>query len=82
MKLPILSSRKVCKFLEKQGFKLIRQKGSHRFYRHLDGRTTIVPMHANKPISKGLFRGILEEIKMDRKEFFKKYYKKEIRIKK
>nr|MBI4157066.1 type II toxin-antitoxin system HicA family toxin [Candidatus Woesearchaeota archaeon] len=73
MKLPILSSKEVCKFLEKEGFIAIRQKGSHKFYRHQDGRTTLVPMHTNKPISRGLLRGILKEIKMERKEFLRKY---------
>ncbi len=73
MKLPILSSKEVCKFLEKEGFKSIRQKGSHKFYRNSDGRTTLVPIHTNKPISRGLLQGILKEIKMDRKEFFEKY---------
>ena len=72
MKLPILSSKEVCKFLEKEGFIAIRQKGSHKFYKHGDGRTTLVPMHTNKPISRGLLKGILKEIKMDRKEFFQK----------
>ena len=72
MKLPILPSKEVCKFLEKEGFKAIRQKGSHKFYRHSDGRTTVIPIHSNKPISRGLLRGILKEIEMDREEFFKK----------
>ncbi len=72
MKLPVLSARKLCRFLEKEGFKLIRKKGSHCFYKHSDGRTTVVPVHANKDIKKGLLRGILNEIKISREEFFKK----------
>lgn len=75
MKLPILSSKEVCKFLEKEGFVVLRQKGSHKFYKHEDGRTTLVPMHTNKPISRGLLKGILKEIKMERDEFFRKYKK-------
>ena len=73
MKLPVLSSKEVCKFLEKEGFVTLRQKGSHRFYRHTDGRTTVVPMHSNKEIKRGLLKGILDEIRMTREEFFKKY---------
>ena len=73
MKLPLLSSRELCKFLERNGFKLIRQKGSHCFYRHQDGRTTVVPTHSNKDIKRGLLRGILNEIRMTREEFFNKY---------
>ena len=72
MKLPLLSSKEVCKFLEKEGFKAIRQKGSHKFYRHQDGRTTVVPIHSNKDVKRGLLKGILDEIKMERKDFFKK----------
>ncbi|MFT4343590.1 MAG: type II toxin-antitoxin system HicA family toxin [Candidatus Woesearchaeota archaeon] len=75
MKLPRLSSKEVCTFLEKEGFVSIRQKGSHRFYRHSDGRTTLVPIHSNKDISRGLLKGILEEIDMSREYFFKRYKK-------
>lgn len=73
MKIPLLSSKALCRFLEKEGFKQIRQKGSHRFYRHPDGRTTVVPMHSNKQIKRSLLRGILNEIRMSRDDFFRKY---------
>ena len=72
MKLPLLSSKELCKFLEREGFKSIRQRGSHKFYRHTDGRTTVVPMHSNKDIKRGLLKGILDEIRMKREDFFKK----------
>lgn len=72
MKLPILSSKELCRFLEKEGFELVRQKGSHRFYRHPDGRATVVPMHTNKDIKRTLLRAILNEIRMTREEFFSK----------
>ena len=74
MKIPLLSSKEVCKFLEKEGFELVRQKGSHRFYRHPDGRTTVVPVHSNKDIKRGLLKGILDEIQMGREEFYQKYH--------
>ena len=75
MKLPLLSSKEVCRFLEKEGFEIIRQKGSHRFYRNSKGKSTVVPMHTNKDIKRGLLRGILKEIEMTRPEFFRKYKK-------
>lgn len=31
-------------------------------------------MHANKDIKRGLLKGILDEIKVSREEFFAKYY--------
>ncbi|MEK6845979.1 MAG: type II toxin-antitoxin system HicA family toxin [Nanoarchaeota archaeon] len=73
MKLPLLSAREVCKFLEQEGFEAIRQKGSHRFYRHPDGRTTTIPIHSNKDIGRGLLKAILEEINLSREEFFRKF---------
>ncbi len=73
MKLPLLSSKELCRFLEKEGFQFIRQKGSHKFYRHPDGRTTVVPVHSGKDIKRGLLSGILDEIKISREEFFRKY---------
>jgi|TARA_B100001971_G_C18114140_1_gene495866 predicted RNA binding protein YcfA (HicA-like mRNA interferase family) len=72
MRLPVLSTRELCRFLEREGFIVIRQKGSHRFFRHRDGRTTVVPIHSNKDIKRGLLQGILKEIKMNREEFFSK----------
>ena len=72
MKLPLMSSKELCGFLDKEGFQFIRQKGSHRFYRHPDGRTTVVPVHSNKEIKRGLLKGMLDEIGITREEFFKK----------
>lgn len=40
-----LPPRKVIEILEKLGFQRVRQKGSHLFLRHPDGRTTLVPTH-------------------------------------
>jgi predicted RNA binding protein YcfA (HicA-like mRNA interferase family) len=45
-RLPILNAKTIEKVLVKLGFEPVRQKGSHVFYRHPDGRTTTVPFHA------------------------------------
>ncbi|MBU4190528.1 MAG: type II toxin-antitoxin system HicA family toxin [Candidatus Thermoplasmatota archaeon] len=45
MKLKPSPSEKVIKILTKIGFQKIRQKGSHVFLRHSDGRKTVVPVH-------------------------------------
>ena len=73
VKLPLISSKELCRFLENEGFLAIRQKGSHRFYRHPDGRVTTVPIHSNKDVKRGLLKAILEQIKISREEFLKKY---------
>ncbi len=72
-KLPLVPCNKMAKFLEKEGFVKLRQSGSHCFYKHLDGRTTIVPIHNNEELGRGLLKAILEEINMSRAEFIKKY---------
>ena len=39
-KLPIVDARTFERLLMKWGFQAVRQKGSHVFYRHADGRYT------------------------------------------
>ena len=70
-KLPLLSSVELCKILKKLGFDEIRQKGSHKYFKHTDGRATVVPMHGNRDVSRGLLRKILNEIELSREEFLK-----------
>ena len=53
------------------GFQMIHQKGSHVRYKHLDGRMTVVPIHANEDLGKGLLLEILKQIKLDRQEYDK-----------
>ena len=60
--LPSLTARDVIEMAEAQGFKKIRQKGSHAIYAHSDGRRTVIPIHAGKTIGLGLLREILRDI--------------------
>lgn len=70
-KLPTLKPQKIIKILNKLGFKKIRQEGSHIFFKHTDGRTTVVPFHKGKDIGRGLTRSILKDINLTPKEFQK-----------
>jgi len=71
MKLPLLSAREIIRVLGKMGFEEIRQKGSHRYFKHPDGRVTVVPVHPGRDIGRGLLKRIMNEIEVDREEFFK-----------
>ena len=62
-KLKIITSSQMCILLERESFSNIRQRGSHRFYKHADGRTTVVPMHASD-LDRTLIRKILKDIDM------------------
>ncbi|HLJ68657.1 MAG TPA: type II toxin-antitoxin system HicA family toxin [Chloroflexota bacterium] len=61
-RLPIVDFRTMEKVLVRLGFQPVRQKGSHVFYRHPDGRTTTVPHHPGRDLARPLLREILREI--------------------
>ena len=67
--IPILRPREVVAILEKLGFKEIRQKGSHKQFRHLDGRSTTVPFHQGRDISPILLKQIAKDIHLTIEEF-------------
>ena len=67
---PIRSS-KLIRAILRIGFRLIRQKGSHVFLKHPDGRSTVVPVHKGEDIGRGLLRKILQDIEMNWEEFEK-----------
>jgi predicted RNA binding protein YcfA (HicA-like mRNA interferase family) len=68
-RLPIVDAKKLEKILLHLGFNAVRQKGSHVFYRHSDGRTTTVPHHAGRDLSRPLIRSILRDIDQTPEEF-------------
>ena len=71
-KLPLLSAREVIKILNKLCFKFIRQEGSHMFFEHPDGRTTVIPNHPGQDIGRGLLNKIIKhDIQINREEFEK-----------
>lgn len=68
--LPVISGKEMVKFLKKQGFEIIRIKGSHHRMKHFDGRITTIPVHKNKDLPKGLLRKIIrEDLKMNLDDF-------------
>ena len=68
-KLVLIDAVKLEKLLLGLGFIKVRQKGSHAFYRHPDGRTTTVPFHIGKELPRPLLRSILNEIKISVDEY-------------
>lgn len=68
-KLPIVNFKKMNQVLINLGFESVRQKGSHVFYRHEDGRTTTVPNHVGRDLARPLIREILREIEITPEHF-------------
>jgi len=71
-KLPSLTARRIFKALERLGFVRVRQEGSHAFFRHPDGRTTVIPNHPGETIDRGLLNKIIKkDLGVDREEFLR-----------
>ena len=56
MKIVLISGKKMCKIVEKS---------------HPDGRRTVVPVHGNEELGRGLLKEILKQIKLSRDEYEK-----------
>jgi len=70
--LPLLKPEQLAKILVKLGFRLIRQEGSHMFFEHYDGRTTLIPNHPGEEIRRGLLNKIIKkDLRMERDEFLR-----------
>jgi len=70
-KIPVLKSREVISFLQGFGFTEARQRGSHKQFRHPDGRSTTVPVHQGRDLSPILLRRIAKDIGLTVEEFVK-----------
>jgi predicted RNA binding protein YcfA (HicA-like mRNA interferase family) len=67
-KLPRISGKEMVRFLEREGFEIVRVRGSHHFMQKENLRTS-VPVHAGKDLKVGTLRSILRDIQMTPTEF-------------
>jgi predicted RNA binding protein YcfA (HicA-like mRNA interferase family) len=70
-KLPTVTADEVIKALEKTGFQVVRQKGSHVRLRNQNNLVATVPVHKGKTLGKGLLRKILRDVDLTVDEFTK-----------
>lgn len=68
-RLPIVDFRVMDTVLLHLGLRPARQKWSHVFYKHPDGRTTTVPHHRGSDLARPLTREILREIELTPEQF-------------
>ena len=64
-------ARELIRFLDSLGFSQIRQKGSHKFFRHPDGRTATVPDHRGEDLGRGIVAKILRDTGTNIDEFLR-----------
>ena len=67
-KLPRISGKDMLRFLQREGFAVVRVRGSHHVLTR--GETyTVVPVHSNRTLAVGTLRKILRDIEMTPDEF-------------
>ena len=66
---PVLKPREVIAILIALGFEEVRQRGSHKQFRHVDGRATTVPVHGGRDVSPILLRRIARDVGLGVHEF-------------
>lgn len=67
----MLTARDVIAILERMGFEEVRQRGSHKQFRHPDGRRTTVPVHGGRDIAPLLLRQIIKDTHVTPEEFLR-----------
>ncbi|HEU5410254.1 MAG TPA: type II toxin-antitoxin system HicA family toxin [Candidatus Acidoferrales bacterium] len=63
-KLPRLTARQIIAVLEKSGFSLSRQSGSHMIYKNAAGKRATVPFHGPKVLHPKIIKNILRDAEL------------------
>ena len=63
-KLPRVTARQICAILERCGFAVARQSGSHIIYKNPSGKRTTVPFHASKVLHPKVLKSILRDAEL------------------
>ena len=67
-RLPRLTAKQIISILEKRGFSLVRQSGSHKIYRNSAGKRTTIPFHDNKTLHPKVLTSILKDAEIKPEE--------------
>lgn len=66
-RLPVVSGAQLVRVLEKVGWEVVRQRGSHVRLKHSDRSTfVVVPLH--RELKRGTLGGVLKDAGLDREE--------------
>lgn len=60
-KSPRVTADEVIKALERVGFSLVRQSGSHKIYKNEEGKRATVPYHAGRILHPKVLKSILRD---------------------
>lgn len=62
-------ARELIRYLKSLGFTETRQQGSHKFFRHPDGRTATIPDHRGEDLGRGILVKILRDAESSPQDF-------------
>jgi predicted RNA binding protein YcfA (HicA-like mRNA interferase family) len=68
-RLPRISAAVAIRVLEKAGFFLVRQSGSHKIFKNKEGHRVTVPYHSGKVLHPKVVKSILEDADLTLDEF-------------
>jgi predicted RNA binding protein YcfA (HicA-like mRNA interferase family) len=68
-KLPRVTAAEAIKVLERVGFALTRESGSHKIFKNKEGKRVTVPYHAGKILHPKLLRSILKDADLTVRKF-------------
>jgi len=70
-KVPRVDAKQLIKVVEKLGFKLVRQSGSHMIYKNEKGIRLTIPYHSGKTIHPKIVTSVLNDADLSADEFKK-----------
>jgi predicted RNA binding protein YcfA (HicA-like mRNA interferase family) len=68
-RLPRATATEAIRVLEKAGFLLVRQSGSHKIFKNAEGRRVTVPFHSGKTLHPKVLKNILKDADLTQDEF-------------
>jgi predicted RNA binding protein YcfA (HicA-like mRNA interferase family) len=68
-KLPRVNAADAVRVLEKAGFFLVRQSGSHKIYKDAEGRRATIPFHSGKELHPKILKSILRDADLTVEDF-------------
>ena len=69
--LPKLTAKEIIVILEKSGFSLSRQNGSHKIYKNKKGQRATVPFHSGKILHPKVLKSIMKDADISKDELKK-----------
>lgn len=68
---PSVKAKEFIKVIERLGFYLDRQKGSHAIYKDIHGQRVVIPIHSGKHLKYGTLMGMIQDIGINKETFLK-----------